>query len=298
MKVKSIFTVLFLVWGLTGALAQISLSFNPERGARYEYHTEATQNIKQSVMGQEIPTTVIMNTKYLMEIVDKTAQEVTVRFTYSELEYILSSPMMVMAYDSKSPAENLTGIDQMLGRMFGGMIGQSLTAVFAPDGSVKSVTGMEAIGENMVRAVANDGPMGAQFGAQMRQQFNDDAIKGMFEQSFKLYPAGTVSVGASWDTEIMTMASNMNVGVKTKYTLREVNNNIATVAVEGETEMTIAGMEGKIAGTQTGTMTINTRTGIPATGEITQNARGTIVAQEMNVQMEMVSNVKMTIRAL
>ena len=299
MKIKNVFTVLFLMWGLTGALAQINLSFNPENGARYEYHVEMTQNIKQSVMGQEMPVVMVMNTKYLMEIVNKTAQEITVRFTYKEIAYSLSSLMMRMEYDSRNPVENLSGMDQILGKMLGAMIGQSVNAVFAPDGSVKSVTGMEAIGESMVSAIANEGLMGAQLGAQLKQQFNDDAMKGMFEQSFRIYPARPVNVGASWNVESMMMVNNMNTGSRIRYTLREVSNNMAIVAVEGEIEISPgAGMEGNINGTQTGTMTVDIRTGIPTASELLQNTRGSVRAQGIDVQMEIVANINASIQKI
>jgi len=297
MKIKSLFTGLFLMWGLSGAFAQISLSFNPERGAKYEYQTDMSQNAKQSVMGQEIPMVMEQSIKYLMEITEKTAQEITARITYNEMTFSMSNPMMRVEYDSKKPVESHTGmVDPIFAKMFGAMMGQSLTAVFSPDGSVKSVTGMEAIGERMINAIAGENPMFAQMGEQMKQQFNDDAMSSTFEQSFKIYPANRVNVGTSWNVDGSTMVNNMNTGYKNKYTLKEVNNNMAIIAVEGEIEMNPgAGVDGKITGTQTGTFTIDTRTGMPTTSEISQNSKGSIRQGVMDIQMEIVSNTKTSI---
>ena len=293
-----VFAGLFLVSGLTIVPAQqVKLSFNPEKGKKYEYQTETVQNVKQNVMGQEIPVEMEMNTKYLMEIKDKTPQETTVQLTYEEMVYIISSPMMKMGYDSKNPVENPSDIDQMFSKMFDQMIGQSIVVVIAPDGSVKSVTGMDAIGESMVSAIAADGQMIAQLGAQMKQQYNDDAMKNMFEQMFKIYPENAVKAGNSWNINTSMMVNNMITDLKTKYTLKSVSKNMATIAVNGEIEMNPgAGMEGIITGTQTGTMTVDTKKGLPVASNVSQNMTGAIKVQGMEVQMELITKSKTTIK--
>ena len=294
MKVKRIvFAGLFLMSGLTIVSAQVKLSFNPPKGAKYEYQTETIQDAKQSVMGQEIPVETEISTKYLMEIMDKTPQETQVKFTFKDISYIISSPMMKMGYDSKNPVENPSDMDQMLTKMFSKMIDQSFMMVIAPDGSVKSLTGMDAIGVSMVDAIASDGQMIAQLGAQLKQQFNDEAMKNTFEQSFKIYPANAVRTGNSWNMENTLNVNNMNTDISTKYTLKSVSRNMATVAVDGKLEMTPgAGMEGKLAGTQTGTMTIDTGTGLPVTSDATQNIKGVFTVQGMEVQTEIVTKLK------
>lgn len=298
MKMKRmLFAGLFLISGLTIAQAQVKLSFNPEKGAKFEYQTEVIQNAKQNVMGQEIPVEMEMGTKYLMEIKDKTPQETQVQVTYQEVTYIISSPMMKMGYDSKNPVEKPSDIDQMLSKMFDKMIGQSFMMVVAPDGSVKSITGMDAIGESMVGAIASDGQMIAQLGAQMKQQFNDEAMKTTFEQSFKIYPADAVRVGNSWNIENTMSVNNMNTGVTTKYTLKSVSRNVANVAVESDIEMNPSeGMEGKLSGKQTGTINVDTRTGLPVTGDFSQNIKGTVKAQGFDVQIEMVTQSKTSVK--
>ena len=287
--------------GLNIASAQQArLSFNPEKGIRYEYHTEMMQNVKTTVMGQVVPTEIVMCISYMMEIVEKTEQGTTAQFTYNEIVHTVSSLYMNMGYDSKKPVENPSDIDQMLSKMFGEMLGKSFFAVIAPDGSVQSVTGMEAIGERMTNAIAGDGQMIAQLGAQMKEQFNDSAMKNMLEQSFKFYPANPVRVGNSWNVENATSISNFNVINKSKYTLRSINRNIATVAVDAKIEMNpdSSAMEGNVGGTQKGTMTIDTRTGIPLTSNFTQNIKGSVKAQGIDVQMEIVSKSKSTTKKI
>ena len=300
MKMKRLVLAgLFLVSGLTIASAQVKLSFNPEKGKKYEYQTEMVQNLKQNVMGQEIQVETEMSFNYLMEVKDKTPQEIHLQFTYRDVSFIVSSPMMKMGYDSKNPVENPSEMDNNLSKMFSKMLNASFMAVVAPDGSVKSVTGMDAISESMTNALTNDGQAAAQMGAQMKLQFSDDALKKMFEQSFKTYPDKAVKKGDSWNMEnaISTTTNNMNMNtnIKTKYTLKEVSKNMATVAVEGELEIIFPeNIEGTLAGTQTGTILIDTKAGLPVTSDISQNMNGVIKMQGMEIQMETNTKMKST----
>ena len=298
MKIKSIvFAGMFLVAGLTIASAQVKLSFNPEKGAKYEYQTESLSNVKQNVMGQEIPVEMEVSLMYLMEIKDKTPQEIQVQFVCKDIAYIISSPMMKMGYDSKIPIENPSDMDKIFGKMLNGMLGSSFMVVFSPDGSVISVTGMETIAENMSGAVANDGPIAAQMAVQVKQQFSETAMKNSFEQSFQIYPDHPVRAGNKWDKESAMILNNMNTVFKTNYTLKNINRNMATVAVASNIEMSSgAGIEGKLAGTQTGTLIVDTRSGLPVSGNMSQNIKGAISTQGMEVQMEMETKNKSSIK--
>ena len=296
MKMKRFFIAgLLLMSGLTIVSAQVKLSFNPSKGAKYEYQTEMIQNIKQAFMGQEMQIETEMNFTYVMEIRDKTPQEAQVLVTYRDVAYIVSSPMMKMGYDSKNPIENPSEMDQMLAKMFSNLIGQSFMMVVAPDGSVNSVTGMDAISDNMIKAIADNGQMAMQMGASMRQQFSDDAMKNTFEQSFKIYPADAVKAGDSWNTESAMTVNNMNTSAKTKYTLKDVSRNMATVDVTSDIEMNASmEMEGKLTGTQTGILIIDTRSGMTVTCDMSQNIKGTLKTQGIDVQMELVTKAKIS----
>jgi hypothetical protein len=292
---RVIFTGLFLLSGLAVASAQVKLSFNPAKGKKYEYAMQMVQTIEQNAMGQKIPMETEMDMKYLMEIKDKNSQQTQAQFTYRDISYVLSSPMMKMGYDSKNPVENPSEMDRTLNRIFSTLIGKPFTLNVAPDGSVKSVTGMDAIAGNMTRAVAADGQMAAQVSAQMKQQFSDEAVKNMFEQSLKIYPASAVKPGDSWNTESTAAVSGMNTTVKTRYTLKEVKKNEATIAVESTVDMQPgAGVEGKLSGTQTGTMLVDVKTGMPVSSELSQNIKGSIKTQGIDVLMDLSTKTKMS----
>ena len=291
---------LFLLSGLSIISAQIKLSFNPEEGTKYLYTQDIVQQVKQTVMGQEMPMSTEMSMTYVMDVKEKSPQEIKSQFTYQDVSYNVSSAMFSMKYNSKNPVENPSDMDKMMSDMFSAMIGKPFIVNIAPDGSVNSVSGMDAISESMVQSAASGNPMGAQIGASMKQQFNDEAMKSMFEQSLKIYPDHPVKVGDSWEIEQNTSQSGMNSIIKTKYTIKEIKNNIATIQLESEVNMkpSTAGMEGNMSGTQSGIMLVDTKTGMPVSSEISQNIKGSIKAQGMDISQDLTSKVKISTKEI
>lgn len=273
--------------------------FNPARGAKYEYAMQTVQRLEQNAMGQKIPVETEMDMVYLMEIKDKNPQETQAQFTYRDIAVVISSPMMKMGYDSKNPVENPSAMDKTFARMFGALIGQPFGLSIAPDGSVKSVTGMDAIAEKMTRAVTGDGAMAAQLSAQMKQQFSNVAVKSMFEQSLKIYPAVAVKPGDSWNVENTMTVSGMNTIIRIKYTLKEVGKNGATIGMDATLDMQSgAGMEGTLSGTQTGVMTVDVKSGMPVSSELSQKINGTLKAQGVDILMDMNTKTKISTKEL
>ena len=298
---KLTFISLFFVFGLSFVPAQVKLSFNPEKGAKYLYSQDILQQVTQTVMGQEMPMTTDMSMTYVMDVNDNNQKEIKTQFTYQDISYTISSAMINMKYDSKKAVENPTEMDKMMNTMFSTMIGKPFNVNVASDGSVNSVTGMDAIGDDMVKAATSGNPMGAQIGASMKQQFSDEAMKGLFEQSLKIYPNNPVKQGDNWNIEQVVSQSGMNSVTKTKYTLKEIKNNIATVQVESTITMKpspAAGMEGELSGTQTGTMLIDTKTGLPVSSDISQSIKGTVKAQGMDITQNISSKIKISIKKI
>jgi hypothetical protein len=72
---------------------------------------------------------------------------------------------------------------------------------------------------------------------------------------------------------------------------------MATIAAESDLEMNPGtAMEGKISGTQTGTMTVDVKTGMPVASNLSQNMKGSIKVQGMEVQMELTAKTKTTVK--
>ncbi len=276
---------------MTFVSAQVKITFNPEKKSTYEYRIDIFQNIKQSAMGKDLPIEENMIMKYEMKIKNKKAKETEVQFTCRDISYLLSSPMLKMGYDAENPMENPTDLDKIHEKVFKSVIGTSFTALITPDGSVHSIKGLESIIKEVKKAVAEYGEMGTQLSNSIiRQWLGESALKGMFEQSLKIYPAKDVKQGDSWNTESTYGISNKESTINTSYTLKGIKSDVATVGAEGTVDLNPAGgLDGVLSGTQSGVILINTKTGIPDSSDLTLDVNGSVKQNGMEIKMGIIA---------
>lgn len=288
---KKVLFTLGVVAVATMAMAQTSLTFNPAKGAKYEYDFNTAQDITQNIMGQDVPMKQDMTFVYEMQVSDKTAGEVKAIFKYKAVKYNLSSMMMNMHYDSKTPAANPTQTDAVIAKIFGGIIGKPFNVVIASNGSIKSVSGMDAI-VNEVMGTLGDDAQAKMIGQALKGQLSDEAVKAMFEQSMKIYPDAPVKIGDTWNAQQSLGGSGMSFDMNTTYTLKSVSGTTAFVDLTSK----VTGMGGKLNGTQSGQIEFNLATGLPLKSNATQNIKGTVNANGMEVKMEIASKIVVTTR--
>ncbi len=277
------------------ASAQIKLSFTPTKGERYRYLYDVNQSVKQTVMGQEIPMDTKMLITYEMDIKEENKQETTIESVYKDICFTASSPIINMAYDSKNPAKNPSPVDQIMAKLFNGLIGKPFTINIAADGTINSVSGINELFGDMVKNLSSDGQMAAQIGSSMQQSFNDETMKNILEQSFKIYPDKEVNIGDSWNIGFSVAISGMTADIKNTYTLKSVERNIALLDVVSIFQFKeIPEVEGEMSGEQKGIMKIDIKTGMPITSDITQNIKGKLNVQGNDIVMDLVSNIKVS----
>ncbi len=298
---RIVFAMLLLLLSLTFVSAQVKLSFNPQENTKYEYQIEVVQNIKQSVGERVLPIEENLTMKYQMFVKSKNAKETIAQFTCQDISYLLSSPMFKMGYDSKKAAENPTELDKIHEKIFGSVIGKAFSASIAPDGSVNSVTGIDAITEGITQAVASYGEMGSELAAStVSQWIGEDAIKGMLEQSLKIYPVTAVKSGDSWNIESNYGISNKKSAIKNGYTLKDIKNDAVVIDVDATIGLEPGGgLEGRLAGTQSGILLVDVKTGIPTLSDLALNVKGSVKSARMGnaeMLMEMIAKMKTTIK--
>ncbi|GHT21362.1 hypothetical protein AGMMS4957_10020 [Bacteroidia bacterium] len=267
--------------------AQVKLSFNPDKGATYSYLFKMEQTGKQTINGQEIPLNTSIDMLSAMTVKEKSSSEVSVDYVYKELTMSVVMPMMSINYDSKKPADDLTEPEKLIAQILGSLIGKTLNTVFAPDGSVKSISGWQEIMADMQKSLP---PMAQQMSPMLLQSFNDEAMKKMFEQSFKFYPQKAVKAGDSWTGDFSFAIAGISSDTKNTYTLKSVKNNTALIDV-------LSVMSGDLSGDQTGEITLDIKTGLPTSAVTTQTIKnGKLNMQGVEIIMDMVSKTTMSLQ--
>jgi hypothetical protein len=271
-----------------GAQAQVKLSFNPEKGERYLYLAKMESATKQQMMGQEIPVDTSVDMLYEMNIQDKNADRIVIECTYREILMSTSSPLGNMKYDSKNGSENPTEMETMMAQLFGGMIEKPFRVTFDANGSVQSLSGWDAIVQDVTKSLTSN-PQTGQMAAVMMQMFDEKAIRNMFEQSFNIYPDKPLNVGDTWNSTFNLPMMGMDNKMNSVFTLKAIDGDTALIDVASaiDFQINMNGAEGQVAGEQKGEMNLCLKTGMPVLSVTTQNARGNIKMQEMEMQMEM-----------
>ncbi len=272
------------------ATAQVSLSFNPDKGAKYRYHYELQQNFTQSIMDQEISFNQNMSTVYDMNIINKTDTEIQTEFIYEEVHFEMTGGMMSMKYDSNHAPGDTSQIDSSVSKLFDCLTGSHFNALIATDGTVKSVSGMEVILDKMLNVLDGEVHELTPLKAAMTQQFNNEAIRKNFEQSTKIYPDKPVKIGDSWSIE--QTIEILGMSLKTVSTYELISNTQETAIANIQSIITES--HGKLSGNQSGTVEFDLRTGMAKNANLKQHIKGSIVANGMDIPLDVTSDIKTT----
>ena len=294
MKTSRIVLGLALLFGACNWVhAQCTFSFNPVANATYAFHSKTEQSGKYQVMGNEVPASITVEMTYAMQVKGKTADAVDVAYSFKDVALSISSGGMNFAYDSRTPSANPNETEKALGKILSGLLAKSFDVQFGTDGSVKSITGLNALIQQMMSATGDsNNPMAAP----MLQSFSDESMKSTFEQSFKYFPNHPVKVGETWDAHLnASIGSGMNTDMKSTFQLKSYDANQATLnvnstfAMDGNSSMTMA-----LNGTATGEIQLDLKTGMPTASTTTQTIKGKIKMQDTEVGMDIVAKTTLT----
>jgi hypothetical protein len=120
----------------------------------------------------------------------------TVQTTIESIKMDVASPAMSFSFDSTQPVPAGDPMAQQMSRIFGAIIGQAFTMVLTPAGRLEKVEGIT----KMMNAVGAAAPGAGMPG--MDSLMSDEAMKGMFGQSFAGLPAQAVKPGDTWRQEV------------------------------------------------------------------------------------------------
>lgn len=273
--------------------AQVKLSFNPEKGKMYRYLYQMKQTGKQEVMGQAMNTDVNFHIIYEMEVQEKNAEKIRLNATYRDILFSVSSGMVNINYDSKSPEADSSEPNKVIGAIMGSLLNKTFSLEMLIDGTVTSISGFEEI----VQGLADATPENVQMKEMVKQSFNEESMKNIFEQSFRFYPTSAVTIGDSWNNDISFVSFGMNVGLESTYTLQSVEGNVASLGVVSVFQFApMEGMDGNLTGSQEGAIRLDTKTGMPLHSEMNQKMGGTLSVQGSSITLNTDSKIKVELQ--
>ncbi|MEO9021383.1 MAG: DUF6263 family protein [Ginsengibacter sp.] len=247
------------------AFAQTKSSLNLKKGQKYSVESKVETTGSTEVPGQTIDTKVNITTNYNIEVKDKTGNYHLIN-TISGMKMNMSMMGQEMNFDS----DNQTDMSSQTGEALKGYIKQAKDVEMDDQGNIvlKASDDSASTGNNplasQLKSLESTG-YGAEF-------------------AFQSLPKD-LKVGTKWSDK----TSAAGISKSTDFVVKEINGNIATVALSGTltTEMSAEqqGMEvkTKISGTFTGEEKVDITSGVILSNTSVSDQKGTVEAmgQEM-----------------
>ena len=286
-------TLLFSVFACNSNSESRLLKFNLEKGKSYSY--EVVMDLDQEVMNQKNRIGFVAG--YTINVVDDNGTLKTLDVVYKDFKMNMNVMGQQINIDAAKKPDTLSleslkeNPMQVLTNAFSGIIGKKFTMKVTAAGKIEEITGFEEMIRGMVENMTIDDKMRNAVSASLKDQFNSEKIKEMFAPMFSVYPNKEIEIGDKWSNSYVmsSQATRINSNFKAKSFQGEnvVIEVKSKIVPEGETNNpAFSGV--KMSGTHSGTMTVNTRSGLVVDGEINQN-----IETSGNLKMKMISKTKM-----
>jgi len=250
-----------------------------EEGSSYAVETTMDQTMNMVVMGRSLEVDQQQSMVHRYDVRDRAADgTITLDYTTTRVRGETSMPAMgrSMSYDSEDTTAS--GQAGRMSRRMRSMTGHTISARLSPQGSVRAVTGVEALLDSLA-AVEQDSTQ-AQV---LRRMMGPDAVRQQLNLSFGVYPDRPVSVGDTW-TDESAVRLGVPMQIKATYTLDSIRSTQAVIdarmdlsPVEGDSTIQMGGMSMKmnLTGDMEGKILLDVPSGLPSESTLRMEMSGT-----------------------
>jgi len=268
-----------------------TLRLHLKTGDTFHVTTTTHQKMSETIMGQQMNLDQEITMGYTWEVTSVDDQgNATITITYDRVAMKQTQNGTTMAYDSdkdEQPPAFFKGMDAMVGKSF--------ELVISPQGKVVEINGLD----EMFRQMAADSGMAEEeanaFAEGLSNAFGEDAVQSQLDAMFSYYPQQPLKVGSTWEGDVTTKML-VPMDMHNTYTVKSWEDNTAVIEVSStfETnpnETQQSGAEFDIAydlkGTQNGTLTVDTKTGMLSASKLEQHIEGKLVLQDPNSTLKL-----------
>lgn len=270
-----------------GSAQQVTLRWGYEEGTEFVYRMN---NYTQTELSPDQGISVFEQALTMRWSVLEVAPngDATVRITTERVQINMESPMLNLTYDSETDEVP----DNPQAKIFSAMVGTSYTIVIGPEGTVKSLEGMDQLREAVLEAMGSE--MAGIADTMIGQMFNDETMTSMMQGSIQTFPERAIGPGDTWSTSSsfpIPMLGTMRASLD--FTLERIEERdggtVAVISNIGEIQIGDAG-DSQLAGMMQlgksaiiGTMEFDVDRGLLLENTVTTTMEMTVAAggQEM-----------------
>ena len=264
-KMKKLISSVFLAFLGLSLMAQtpVNMKLNLEKGKLYTIKSTSKQTSQQSVSGQQYNMDIFSSSVITYKVLAQENNVMNIEFKFDTIVSKISSVMMTKETNSAKPAS-----DDPLERIMNKMSTYKIIAKISTDGKFIDFVNFRDF-KDKIMFVLDSIPASKrdQAKTQAEQLLKESAVKSMIEPLFSYLPEKAVKTGDTWETTYLQSASNVSLLSLNTFTLKGVENNLATVTGKSEIEALPstdpnAQMTQELKGTMTNDGTIDLVTGL------------------------------------
>ena len=254
------------------------LKFNLQKGKGYDF--EIVMDLDQEVMQQKNKIGFIA--AYAITVTDDDGKIKSLTAEYKDFKMKMNMMGQEINIDGAKKPVQFDNSDQkndpyaMLANAFSGIIGKKFYLKVDEAGTILEVTGFQELINSMVAAMNLPAEARLMVEASLKDQFNAEKIKESFAPMFNIYPGKEIKLGDSWE-RIYELKSGMGAKYTTQYTAKSFDGDKVLLdtktKIDPIADTSVANSPGgmQMSGTQSGTMTVNSISGLVLDAELTQN---------------------------
>lgn len=262
------------------ATEKVNLKIRLQKGYTYDLQMTTDQDIEQEVQGRKMDAKNITGMGFILEVIDVPQPgQFYVKLTYRSMAMKMDAMGTSVDYDSSRPDEYVPPEAQGVAAL----VGESIYATITEDGRTIDIQGFDELLDKVFNKIDIPyGEQGEMLKNQMKAQFGEEALKGVFDQITPYYPSYPVGPGDSWNQSI-DLSGMIPIMMDINYTFRERKAGMIIIDMTAQVrssneplDMGPISMRFNLTGSSTGWMEVYETTGMMSKGETDMTFSGSM----------------------
>lgn len=273
----------------------VMLKFNLEKDKVYKMKTTSNQNVVSSFNGNSFTSTVNSLSSISYKLVSEDNDMMNIEFRFDSIQSKSTSPGGTRETNSATIAKKTEYLEQLMNRFSS----NSIIAKISTSGKFSGFVDYKTFRDNILLGLDSvPDNKKDQFKKQIDMVVKESSIQSMIEPLFAYMPDKEVKAGDKWETSYTLAGGGMSGMIFNAITLGSSDLNSAQLEMTSELESIPntdenAAMSFDIKGNSTGTITIDTKTGLIINSTEKKKYSGSMTVKNQGKTM----NIPMTIEA-
>ena len=271
------------------------LNLNPTSGSEYEYEIINESNVNMEVDDKKVDNVSKSEVVVLYTLNKDSAGNFLLSMQYKKVHIYTKTGET----ETDINTDNTAATDDPVEKMIGILKNAAIEATVNPLGEIISVKGYDEIADKIISGLNIEDAYTKNIArARWQQAIGEGVIKKNMSQLFKIFPDSAVHVGDKWKLN-STQDGELGFNIKSFYTLKHMNDEVAVIASEGEiggdnATINVSGnlVKSNLKGTQEGEYRVELKTGMMSEGEINSKVEGTLQMMGKEIPITVKSEVK------